>query len=216
MEKEKLEQVKELINRIADSYELPTEEQVAEMHKLTGMSWDAKYLQMSCCEYWSHNSLEETIYLMFHGDYPPIHEVELIFWKYKPGVALDDQTVYDKYRFGRGAVKALEALPLEDILQKIKDTFTDWQQNIEVEQNGESWRFDCLTQAEYWSDTHFWIFEYGRETGTQREHQILAFTCHNMTEEQIKVILECMEQFQCPLHIREEKDTDEDEDFDEE
>lgn len=205
MENENLEQVKELINRIADSYDLPSEEQVAEMRRLTNADWEAEDLQEICCEYWSHNSLDETVYIMFHGNYPPVHEAEFVFWRYKQGVALDDQMVYEKYRFGKGAVKALEALPLEEILQKIRKTFSDWNQNTDVKQNGKSWRFDCLNQAEYWTDTHFWIFEYGRDTERQREHQILRFSCHNMSEEQIKIIFECMESFQCPLHICEKR-----------
>ncbi len=65
METKNLEQVKELINRIADYYDLPTEEQTEEMQKLTGMDWSAEDLQMLCCEYWSHNSLEETAYFGF-------------------------------------------------------------------------------------------------------------------------------------------------------
>lgn len=207
MELKNLEQVKELINRIADCYDLPTEEQIEEMQKLTGTEWDAEDLQMMCCEYWSHHSLEETAYMMFHGDYPPIHEVELAFWKYKPGAVLDDKTVYDKYCLGKGNLKALEALPLEEILQTIKEKLSGWQQNIE--QNEKSWRFDCLDQAEYWTNTHFWIVEYGRETDTQREHQILRFSCHNMSEDQIAVICECMESFQCPLHIREKMNEEE-------
>lgn len=211
METKNLEQVKELINRIADYYDLPTKEQTEEMRKLTGREWSAEDLQMQCCEYWSHNSLEETVYLMFHGDYPPIHEVDLIFWKCKPGVVLDDQTVFEKYRLGKGKLKALEALPLDEILQKIKEEFSGWQQKIRPERDEKSWRFDCLEQMEYWTDTHFWIFEYGRETDLQREHQILRFSCHNMNEEQINLILECMASFQCPLHIREEKNWEEDE-----
>ncbi|MDE7309922.1 MAG: hypothetical protein K2N61_14930 [Lachnospiraceae bacterium] len=72
MEYENLEQVKELINRIADIYDIPTKEQVRKMQELTGVEWDAKDLQMTCCEYWSHNSLEETAYFMFHEDYSPV------------------------------------------------------------------------------------------------------------------------------------------------
>lgn len=121
--------------------------------------------------------------------------MELVFWKYKPGAVLDDKTVYEKYRFGKGTLKALAALPLEEILQKIREEFPGWQQNTTVGRNGTSWRFDCLEQAEYWADTHFWIFEYGRETDTQREHQMLRFSCHNMSGEQIKTISECMESF---------------------
>ena len=87
MEIKKLEQVKELINRIADSYDLPTEEQTEEMQKLTGMDWDTEELQMSCCEYWSHNSLEETAYLMFNGDYPPVHVLTLSFGNISRGLS---------------------------------------------------------------------------------------------------------------------------------
>ena len=205
MEEKNLESVKELIDRIADFYGLPTKEETEEMRRLTGIDWDAEDLQMTCCEYWSHNSLEETAYLMFHEEYPPTRQVELSFWRYKPGVVLDDQTVYKKYRLGKGNLKALEALPLEEILQKVKDQFSDWQENTKVEHDGTSWRFDCLNQTDYWTDTHFWIFEYGRETDLQREHQILVFNCHNMSDTQINLILECMSSFQCPLHIREEK-----------
>ncbi len=79
MEEKNLEQVKELIDRIADSYDLPTGEETEEMQKLTGIDWDAEDLQMMCCEYWSHNSIDETAYLMFHEEYPPVREVELCF-----------------------------------------------------------------------------------------------------------------------------------------
>lgn len=72
MEDKNLEQVKQLINRIADSYSLPTEEQVEAMRQLTGIEWDAEDLQELCCEYWSHNTLAETAYMMFHEEYPPV------------------------------------------------------------------------------------------------------------------------------------------------
>ena len=204
MEEKNLEQVQKLINEIADSYGLPLEKDAEEMCRLTGKEWSAEELQLKCCEYWSHHSLNEVAYLMFHEAYPPVREVELSFWRVKPGVILDDQTVYDNYRFGRKQLKALEALPLEEILLKVKELFSDWRENTEAGDE-ESWRFDCLEQAAYWTDTHFWIFEYGRETELQRERQILSFVCHNMSNEQIDLILNCMESFQCPLHIREEK-----------
>lgn len=193
-----IEQVKELINRIADSYDMPSDEQAAEMRSLTGEAWSAEDLQELCCGYWSHHSLEETAYFMFHGSYPPVHEVELVFWRYKQGVALDDRAVYEKYRFGRGALKALEALPLEEILQNIREILPGW---LQKDGDGKYWCFECPGQA----DARLEIFEYGRETEARREHQILRFSCHNMGEEAIKAILACMEGFSCTLHIREEK-----------
>lgn len=204
MEEKNLEQVKELINRIADSYDLPTEEQVERMNQLTGEEWNAEDLQMICCGYWSHHSLEETAYMMFHGDYPPMHETELVFWKYKSGVVLDDNMVYEKYRFGKGTLKALEALPLDKILEGLKEMFPKWE--VEKSDGNYSYRFGSPEQEAYWSDTNFWLFEYGRDSETGREHQLLRFSCHNMSEQQIDTILRCMENFQCPLHIREEEE----------
>lgn len=93
---------------------------------------------------------------------------------------------------------------MEEILLKIKALFADWRENTEAGDE-ESWRFDCLEQTAYWTDTHFWIFEYGWETELQREHQMSRFVCHNMSNAQIDLILNCMDSFQCPLHIREEK-----------
>ncbi len=204
MEYENLEQVKELINRIADIYDIPTKEQVRKMQELTGVEWDAKDLQMACCEYWSHNSLEETAYFMFHEDYPPVQEEDLVFWKYKQGVVLDSQEVYEKYRLGKGKLKALEALLVKEIFQKVKEKFSDWKQDMETS-NEECCRFICPEQKEYWTDTHFWIFLYGREANGQKETQMVRFSCHNMNEQQIQVIFACMEEFECSLYIREEK-----------
>ena len=146
MESKNLEQVKELINRIADNYDFPTEEpteqqiekQTEEMRKLTGIDWDAEDLQMLCFEYWSHNSLDETAYMMFHENYPPVHNVELIFWENKPDVVLDDHAIYKKYRLGKGDCKELEALPLEEILQKIREEISGWQENTNVGRDGSS------------------------------------------------------------------------------
>lgn len=205
MEEKNIEQVKELINRIADSFDLPTEEQVLKMRRLTGIDWETEELQMLCCGYWSHHSLEETVYLMFHEEYPPVNETDLVFWKYKPGVVMDDKEVYEKYRLGKGKLKAIEALDVEDILQKIKNSFLGYEQNLKAGREGGSYRFDCLEQSEYWKDTHFRIFIYGREIDAQKENQLVRFLCHNMSEQQISAIVACMEEFQCSLHIREEK-----------
>lgn len=205
MENENLEQVQELIDDIADSYDLPEDEQVSEMQRLTGQDWTSEELQESCCEYWSHHSLEETAYLMFHGKYPPVQETKLVFWKYKNGVVLDDETVYSTYRFGKKPLKALEPLPLKEILEKIHELFPQWQQE---DLEDDYYRFDPPAQENYWVDTHFDLSEYGRELPEGREHQLLVFLTHNMNQEQIDLIMACMESFQCPLHIQENHDND--------
>lgn len=64
-------------------------------------------------------------------------------------------------------------------------------------------------QVEYWTDTSFWLIEYGRGSETEREHQLLRFFCFNMSEQQIDLIIQCMESFRCPLQIREEVEEEE-------
>lgn len=145
--------------------------------------------------------------MMFHEEYPPVSEIDLVFWKYKSGVALDDKAVYEKYRFGKGALKALEALPIEEIIGKIGITFSAWKQNTKAGQGGESCRFDCMEQTEYWKDAHFWIFLYGRKTENQKEIQLVRFSCHNLSKQQLETIAACMEDFDCPLHIKEESNS---------
>ena len=97
------EQVKKLIERISDSYDLPTQKQTEKMQKLTGIDWSAEDLQTQCCEYWSHNTLEETAYFMLHGEYPFVRDVDLVFWQYKPGVVMDDREVFENIVWEKGS-----------------------------------------------------------------------------------------------------------------
>ena len=227
MEAEHLQQVRQLIDRIADCYHLPTDEQVSQMRQLTGQAWTAQELQELCGEYWSHHSLEETAYFMFHREYPPVQEVELVFWNYKNGVRLDDETVYATYRFGKKPLKALEDLPLGEILENISLLFPQWKRKglddgdgaddeFEEEEDLDGYdvpddelysRFDSLIQENDWTDTHFEIFEYGRDVEGRREHQMLVFHCRNLSEEQINAIVTGMEGFHCPLHIPKKGDS---------
>lgn len=67
VEQERMKQLKELINRIADSYAEPEKEKVKEMQELTGVDWVAEDIQMICCEYWeSPHSLDEVAYYLIH------------------------------------------------------------------------------------------------------------------------------------------------------
>lgn len=203
MEQQHLEAVKALIEEIADSYDLPEEEQVEEMNRLTGMDWDAEELQMYCFEYWSRSSLEETVYAMFHGTLPLTREVELVFWRAKPGAALEDQAVYEKYRLGKGTLNALEPLPLEELLGRVREALPDWKEEDNSSgESDQSYRFSGEKWRHYWSDPHFWIFPYGREKELERDVQMLSISFHNVEETVIQRVLRCMEAANCPLHIR--------------
>lgn len=199
MEEKNPQAVMALINRIADGeYVPPDPEDVAEANRLTGRNWEAEDLRLICCEYWSHNSLEETAYQLLHGDLPPVRETDLAFWRAKSGAVLDSAAVYKKYCTG-GAMKALEPLPMEEILAALR-TLPGWREK-ERKWSGEDRRFDCQSQAEYWSNTHFWVFPYGKDEAVQ----MVRLSCHNMSDEQIKVLIDLMAQFDCSEQYREDR-----------
>ena len=110
MEEKNLQEVMELINRIAEGeYDPPEPEDVAEVNRLTGQDWTAEDLRLICCEYWSHNSLEETAYQLIHGDLPVVRETDLAFWRAKSGAALDAAAVYRKYCTGGAMLEGVRA-----------------------------------------------------------------------------------------------------------
>lgn len=202
MEEKNPQAVMALINRIADGeYVPPDPEDVAEANRLTGRNWEAEDLRLICCEYWSHNSLEETAYQLLHGDLPPVRETDLAFWRAKSGAVLDSAAVYKKYCTG-GAMKALEPLPMEEILAALR-TLPGWREK-ERKWSGEDRRFDCQSQAEYWSNTHFWVFPYGKDEAVQ----MVRLSCHNMSDEQIQTLVALMAQFDCSEQYREDRTID--------
>lgn len=208
MEEKNLQEIMALINRIAaGEYAPPEPEDVAEVNRLTGQDWKAEDLRLICCEYWSHNSLEETAYQLIHGDLPAVRETDLAFWRAKSGAVLDAAAVYQKYCTG-GAIKALEALPMEEIMAAVQ-ALPNWREE-ERKWSGEDRRFNCLSQAEYWSDTHFWVFPYGRDGAVH----VIRLSCHNMSDEQIQTLVDLMAQFNCSLQYQEEEEIDEEESFD--
>ena len=190
---EHYEEVKELINRIADYYgpveENPElEEQAAQMRRLTGRDWDAEEVGSWCFEYWSRASLDETAYYFFHGDLPETEEIELVFWKLKPGVNMEPQVLYEKLRYVKtcAKVKAVESLPMEEIVSRFKGNFSGWKRR-EFEGHPTFWK---ACSEEPWHKTEeVRLFLY--------EDKMLSITCTNVPEADRTAILRIMEDFGC-------------------
>ncbi len=209
MNEQAWEQVKQLVEDWDDDwgcgpYEdcLPEEEELQTLNELTGRAWEAEDVREACFEYHSHNSLEETVYFLFHGEYPPVTNTMLVFYRPKPGAVLKPQEVYEKYRLG-GQMKALEKLPMEAVVDAFR-SLPGWQEYKFRQPSGHSFRFNCLDQPNPWADVHFWLRWYGRETEVEREHQLLCLSCHNLTEEQRQSLLDCLTPFDIPLQYQEE------------
>ena len=189
---ENYEAVKELIERISDYYgpveENPQlEEQAAQMRRLTGRDWDAEEVGNWCFEYWSRASLDETAYYFFHGDLPETEEAELVFWKLKPGVNMEPQTLYEKLRYVKtcAKVKAVEPLPMEEIISRFDELFSGWERR-EYQGIPTFWR---VYPEKPWYTEEVRLFGY--------EGKMLSVTCTNVTQEDRAAILRLMEGFGC-------------------
>lgn len=189
---EHYEAVKELINRISDYYgpveENPLlEEQTAEMCRLTGRNWGAEEVGNWCFEYWSRASLDETAYFFFHGDLPETEEVELVFWKLKPGANLEPRALYEKLRYIKtcAKVKAVELLPVEEIVSRLEKQFSGWNQR----EGRDLPVFRKVRPEEPWHTEEVRLFGY--------EGKMLSITCTNVPEADRAAILQLMEGFGC-------------------
>ena len=186
---------KELINRISDYYghvegNPLLEERAAEMCRLTGRDWDAEEVGSWCFEYWSRASLDETAYYFFHGDLPESEEIELVFWKLKPNVSMEFKTLYEKLRYVKtcAKVKAVELLPVEEIVSQFEEQFSEWDQR----KCRELPIFQKVHAEEPWHTEEVRLFGY--------EDKMLSIYCTNVSQEDRTAILRIMEGFGCTVY----------------
>ena len=104
--------------------------------------------------------------------------MDLDFWKYKKDVHLDNQKVYEKSCCDGEHVDGLEDLPIERILIKIADSFSDWQ---------------CIDKETFEKEGRgsFQIFT---------TSQIVRFDCYGMDEDDLNLLIDIMLLFDCPLY----------------
>lgn len=213
MERQAYEQVKALVEQWDDDWgcgpfedSLPGEDELQRLNQLTGRDWTAEDVREICFEYGSHNSTEETVYFLFHGDYPPVTNVELAFYRLKPGAAPEPQAVYEKYRLG-GQMDTLEPLPWANITAALRSVpgFREhvWARAGYRPDHTHSVRMNCLEQPDPWSDVHFWAFWYGGQGNPDPNH-LLCLSCRNLTEEQIQSLLDLLAGLGVPLQYRQE------------
>ena len=213
MNEQNYEQVKALLEQLdydwgCGPYEeaLPDADQLRTLNALTGRSWTAEDIREICFLYGSHNSTEETVYYLFRGAYPPVTDVDLIFYRLKPGAAPDQKTVYETYRLG-GQMETLESLPRTGVTEALRSVpgFQEhpWARDGYRSDQTHSVRFDCLDQPDHWSDVHFWAFWYGGRENPEPDH-MLRLSCHNMAEAQVNILTDLLASFGIPLQYREE------------
>jgi hypothetical protein len=102
---------------------------------------------------------------------------DLDFWRYKPGIKLDNRFVYDSLCEGI-VVEGLEDLPIAELIDRVRNEFSDWQ------------RLDEVT------------FDGGDRGGFQlyTTPQFFRVDCYGMAGEDMNRLIEIAHEFQCPLY----------------
>jgi hypothetical protein len=102
---------------------------------------------------------------------------DLDFWRYKSGVALDHQSVYEQLSQGQ-RVEGLDDLPIETMIRRVNEMFADWEKLDEATfEGGERGSFQLFTTAQF-----FRVDTYG------------------MDGDDLNKLIEIGNEFGCPLY----------------
>jgi hypothetical protein len=102
---------------------------------------------------------------------------DLNFWRYKPGVSLDHQSVYDRLCDGV-AIDGLEDLPIDQMARRVREVFSDWQRLDEVTfEGGERGSFQLYLTP-----------------------QLFRVDCYGMDGEDMNRLIDLAQEFHCPLY----------------
>lgn len=102
---------------------------------------------------------------------------DLDFWRYKTGVKLDHQKVYEQLSNGE-QVDGLETLPVDKVLSRISQTFADWEKLDDVTfDGGDLGAFQVFTTP-----------------------QFFRVDCSGMDGDEINKFIDIGNEFGCPLY----------------
>jgi hypothetical protein len=73
---------------------------------------------------------------------------DLNFWRFSPGASLPDDEVYRRLCNGE-RLASLEELPIDEILKRIRDAFSDWEQRELIFDGGSRGGFQLSTTPQW-------------------------------------------------------------------
>lgn len=103
--------------------------------------------------------------------------MHLAFWKYNDGIYLDNQEVYERSCVEEESVEGLSILPIGEILKKVSEVFSDYD-------NLGDYNFES-------SKGLFTVFT---------TDCFVLFDCRGMFATELNKIIDIMAEFDCPLY----------------
>ena len=102
---------------------------------------------------------------------------DLDFWRYKPGVSMDHQQVYERLSDGE-YVEGLEELPVAGLIERVAVAFSvGWERLDDITWEGASGGFQIYTTT-----------------------QFFRVDCYGMSGEEMNRFIDIAAAFGCPLH----------------
>ena len=103
---------------------------------------------------------------------------ELNFWKYKDGVYMDHQNVYEALSNGE-RIDGLEDIPIDKILKCVDESFTQprWEKLDALNYQSEKGKFQIYTTR-----------------------QLFRVDCYGMSGDDMNLFIDIGEEFTCPLY----------------
>ena len=102
---------------------------------------------------------------------------DLNFWRYKDGIYLDNQDVYEKLSNGK-TIEGLEEIPISNILDRISEEFSNgWEQLDDLNWEGGKGAFQIFTT-----------------------NQFFRIDCYGMESENMNKFIDIANEFNCPLY----------------
>lgn len=200
MKKYDIKAIEKLVDKMGDCYDYPDEESVKAMNSLIGQDWDAKTYWDYTSEYWSHHSLEETVWALIHdGEYPPYEEVRYCFWNTNAEFDQENEEVWLYFRLG-GYMREPEMLvkfehmPMEEIYDWFIEEFPDWENKVK-EKEDDSRSLMANKVIEYGITQDILFYSYGEKC--------LSVTFTNVDKDVIDKVVKYIKQFANVAHVAE-------------
>ncbi len=102
----------------------------------------------------------------------------LAFWKYEDGVYLDNQSVYENTIAEEQLIEGLQTLPVNEIREKFKADFSDW---------------DWLDEDNFEHESRGAVQIYITEQAVQLD-------CYSVSQDDMNKLIDVMLAFDCPLY----------------
>lgn len=203
MDKKVIKRLEELVEKISGCYTSIPEDILAELNDLTKNEWSEEEYIEFCAEYWSSNTLEETVYALLHdGKYPDNVVKKIYIWKNKKIIDLPDKSIKFKLLklpevVDEAVICNFDDLPVKEFFDWLYSHCSEW--NIDQEIGEEEFKtgyfkvtFDFGCMDEYAKYKYIIFRVYG--------NKMISLICCNLYENERQDIISFANKYNLHLY----------------